>query len=65
MNVAWGTYPRNIGHMNWPGCFRCHDGSHKSAKGSIINNDCGACHNLLAMDEAAPKILQDLGLAGQ
>jgi nitrate/TMAO reductase-like tetraheme cytochrome c subunit len=65
MNVTWGTYPNNIGHMNWPGCFRCHDGSHKSAKGNIINNDCGACHNLLAMDDAAPKILQDLGLASQ
>lgn len=65
MNVNWGIYPNNIGHMNWPGCFRCHDGSHKSTKGNIINNDCGACHNLLATDDPAPKILQELGLAGQ
>ena len=27
-----------------------------------ITQDCGACHNLLAMEEAAPKILNDLGL---
>jgi hypothetical protein len=62
MNIDWGSYPNNIGHMNWPGCFRCHDGSHKSAQGNVINMDCGACHNLLATDEPAPKILQQLGL---
>jgi hypothetical protein len=62
MKVEWGTYPDNLGHMNWPGCFRCHDGSHKSTKGSIINNDCSACHNLLATGDPAPKILHDLGL---
>lgn len=26
MKVTWGTYPDNIGHMDYPGCFRCHDG---------------------------------------
>ena len=26
MKVGWGTYPNNIGHEDFPGCFRCHDG---------------------------------------
>jgi hypothetical protein len=26
MNVQFGTYPNNIGHMDFPGCFRCHAG---------------------------------------
>src|SRR5262249_35125439 len=28
MKVAWGTYPNNVGHEDFPGCFRCHDGNH-------------------------------------
>lgn len=64
MKVAWGTYPNNIGHMDFPGCLRCHDGQHASSDGKSIPQDCGTCHNLLAMDEPAPKILTDLGLPG-
>src|SRR5512141_1108845 len=33
MKVNWKTYTSNIGHRNWPGCFRCHDGRHVSKKG--------------------------------
>jgi hypothetical protein len=62
MKVAWGTYPNNIGHTDSPGCFRCHDDSHASADGKKVTQDCGACHNLLAMEEPAPKILTDLGV---
>jgi nitrate/TMAO reductase-like tetraheme cytochrome c subunit len=63
MNVTWGKYPNNVGHTDYPGCFRCHDDAHASADGRKVTQDCGACHNLLAMDEATPKILTDLGLA--
>jgi hypothetical protein len=51
-----------LGHNDFPGCFRCHDGSHTSADGQTISNDCTACHNLLAVQEENPKILTDLGL---
>jgi hypothetical protein len=44
MNVTWGTYPNNIGHMDFPGCFRCHDDSHKSKDGKLIRQDCELCH---------------------
>jgi nitrate/TMAO reductase-like tetraheme cytochrome c subunit len=64
MKVTWGTYPNNIGHTDFPGCFRCHDSQHSSADGShTIPQDCGTCHNLLAMDDPNPKILVDLGMA--
>lgn len=60
MNITWGTYPNNLGHNDFPGCFRCHDGNHKSKDGREITQDCNACHSLLAMDEADPKILHEL-----
>jgi len=62
MKVTWGIHPNNLGHNDFPGCFRCHDGSHTSADGQTISNDCAACHNLLAVQEENPKILTDLGL---
>jgi hypothetical protein len=64
MNIGWGKYPINVGHTDFPGCFRCHDGSHNAKGGQqSITQDCNACHNLLSMDEADPKILTDLGIA--
>lgn len=63
MKVTWGTYPNNLGHTDFPGCFRCHDGSHTTADGKSIIQDCNACHEPLAMDEASPEILKTLGIA--
>jgi hypothetical protein len=62
MKVAWGTYPNNIGHTDFPGCFRCHDDAHVSRDGRKIGQDCSSCHAMLAMDESQPKILSDLGV---
>ena len=62
MKVTWGTHPNHIGHISYPGCWRCHDGDHSSKDGKSITNDCAACHNLLAVDEAKPKVLSDLGI---
>ena len=62
MNVTWGTHPNHIGHMSYPGCFRCHDGEHVAKGGASITQDCAACHNLLAVDESKPKVLADLGI---
>jgi hypothetical protein len=44
MNVTFGTYPNNIGHIDSPGCFRCHDDEHKSTDGKKIGQDCETCH---------------------
>jgi len=62
LKVGWGTYPNNLGHTEFPGCFRCHDSSHTAADGKSITQDCDACHQLLATDEASPEILKTLGL---
>ena len=63
MKVTWGTYANNLGHTDFPGCFRCHDGSHTTADGKSIIQDCNACHEPLAMDEASPEIFKALGIA--
>jgi hypothetical protein len=63
LKVTWGTYPNNIGHTDFPGCFRCHDGSHTTADGNTITQDCSTCHVPLAMDEASPEILKSLGVS--
>jgi hypothetical protein len=62
MRVTWGVHPNNLGHNDSPGCFRCHDGSHTSADGRTITNDCSACHEVLASGEEHPKVLTDLGI---
>ena len=48
MKVNWKEYPDNIGHMYFPGCFRCHDGNHLSADGKVIPKDCNTCHLILS-----------------
>jgi nitrate/TMAO reductase-like tetraheme cytochrome c subunit len=65
MKVTWGTYPNNIGHMDFPGCFRCHDGNHVTKTGQVLSNSCDLCHNILAVDETNPQILNSLGLQNQ
>ena len=62
MKLTWGSHPYNLGHDESPGCFRCHDGNHKTASGKFISSDCDSCHQLLAQEEKEPKILKDLGL---
>jgi hypothetical protein len=44
MNVTWGSYPDNRGHITATGCFRCHDDSHAAEDGSTISADCYYCH---------------------
>ncbi len=60
MDVKWGSYINNLGHVRSDGCFRCHDDSMKSADGKVIPQDCNACHAVLAMDENDPEILKQL-----
>ena len=63
LKVTWGTYPNNLGHMDSPGCFRCHDGSHAAADSKkTISNDCTVCHQTPAVDEASPAALKALGI---
>ena len=65
MKSSWKAYPDNIGHKDWPGCFRCHDGKHKSSDGkSVIKaSDCNACHIIVA--QGTGKDLEQLDARGQ
>lgn len=44
MKVRWDTHVNNIGHMEFKGCFRCHDDSHISREGQVISRKCDLCH---------------------
>jgi hypothetical protein len=45
----WRVYPNNIGHKDWPGCFRCHDDKHKTSLGQPVrSSDCNSCHTIIA-----------------
>jgi len=46
MKVNWKTYASNIGHRNWPGCFRCHDGKHVAKNGKVLTTECTTCHTM-------------------
>ncbi len=65
MKANWSSYPDNVGHMIFPGCFRCHDGLHKTEdrKLTIKANDCNTCHTILAQGAGAE--LEKLAPAGQ
>jgi len=54
MKVNWKTYASNIGHRNWPGCFRCHDGRHVSADGQVLSKDCTTCHTMPQRGDLSP-----------
>lgn len=62
LGVAWGLYPDNSGHEDFPGCFRCHDGQHLQASGESLTNNCFRCHFPSAVGETDPKILELLGV---
>lgn len=53
MKVNWEGYPNHIGHIEFNGCFRCHDGNHESASGKVISRDCNLCHTILAQGTTA------------
>ncbi len=45
MQVGFGTYSNNLGHMDFPGCFRCHDDNHTAPDGRVISQACDLCHD--------------------
>ncbi len=49
MKVTAKTYPDNLGHLDFPGCFRCHDGGHFLVVNGVATNKtipstCDTCH---------------------
>ncbi|HMS08737.1 MAG TPA: NapC/NirT family cytochrome c [Pyrinomonadaceae bacterium] len=62
MKTDWSSHINNIGHFNAQGCFRCHDGQHKSPEGRVIRNDCAVCHTTLDQTFAGQRIVPTDGL---
>ena len=48
MKADWRKYPNNIGHMEYEGCFRCHNDRHSTQSGKVISMDCNLCHGVQA-----------------
>lgn len=44
--VDWDSHPTNVGHIDSPGCFRCHDGKHLDADQQAIRLECNLCHSI-------------------
>ncbi len=50
--ITWSTYPNNVGHKDFPGCFRCHDGRHVTDDATVpperkvVRLHCNICHNI-------------------
>jgi hypothetical protein len=61
MRVSWRKFNDNIGHMYYPGCFRCHDGKHVNDDGKVLPRDCNVCHTILAQQFEKDKLRMDLG----
>ncbi len=49
---SWKTYANNVGHKEFPGCFRCHDGKHIAQSTDVpaerlsIRLQCNVCHSI-------------------
>ncbi len=48
MRVRWDAYPENQGHLQFPGCFRCHGSPLTTPEGTSIRSDCNLCHTILS-----------------
>ena len=53
--VTWQSFANHVGHKDFPGCFRCHDGKHFDAQGDAIPLQCTLCHDL-------PQVVGENGL---
>jgi hypothetical protein len=62
MKTDWKVRPDNIGHYNWPGCFRCHDGSHIDKTGRAVSKGCNICHIITAQGTQQPETVSLKGL---
>lgn len=59
MKADWRAHPDNIGHRDWPGCFRCHNDEMLDADGESVATKCSTCHAILAQDESSIETMDD------
>lgn len=56
MKVKWNVYPNHIGHLEFNGCFRCHNDRHSTKDGRVISKDCNLCHTIVS--QGVPDTIQ-------
>ena len=61
MRVTALTYPDNLGHTDFPGCFRCHDGGHFLARDGVVTTEiipssCDTCHTFPQIGRAVASL---------
>lgn len=61
MKVTAATYPDNLGHLDAPGCFRCHDGGHFLVRDGAVTTEtipaiCDACHTFPQLGPAVASL---------
>jgi len=56
MGVKWKVYHNHIGHLEFNGCFRCHNDKHTTSEGQFISMDCNLCHTIIA--QGVPDTIQ-------
>jgi hypothetical protein len=61
MDTDWETHSNDIGHEDFPGCWRCHDDEMATADGAhVIPLDCDNCHLFLVEESPVPPDLAAL-----
>jgi hypothetical protein len=59
MKADWRAHPDNTGHLNSPGCFRCHNDGMVNVKGESIVADCTTCHTVLAQSDSTIRTMDE------
>ncbi len=60
MKAKWSAHADNIGHLHWPGCFRCHNDELESSDGETIFTTCDRCHVILSQGSGGESLSVDL-----
>jgi len=60
MKAQWSAHPDNIGHRDWPGCFRCHNDNMTSSDGDTVFTTCNRCHLILSQGSDGEKLAVNL-----
>lgn len=60
MKADWRAHPDNLGHRDFPGCFRCHNDTMLDEDGEALFSDCISCHAVLAQDNTVIRTIADL-----
>lgn len=59
MKASWRAHPDNSGHLDSPGCFRCHNEEMLDEDGEELTTDCSSCHSVLAQNDETIETMEE------